>query len=96
MLSLGGPTFKKEYLYNITKNSNFVQSLKLVMTSLVFLKTCFIPLHLENKSFSLSHVTQGESRMQKQEVFTVSSIVLLLTLIGHNIDMVFIYHSQFH
>ena len=33
-------------------------------------------------------VTQSKSKTQKQEVSTVSSIVLLLTLIGHN--MVFI------
>ena len=35
-------------------------------------------------------LTQSMSRMQKQEVFTVSSIVLLLILIGHDQDMVFI------
>ena len=36
----------------------------------------------------INHVTQSKSKTQQQELCTVSSIVLLLALIGHN--MVFV------
>ena len=50
-------------------------------------------IHKKHKIYTIkvNHVTQSKSKTQYQDVCMVSSIVLLLTLMGHNV--VFIQHG---